>query len=150
MNTNITKTWNVSISEDEVFARCINETLYKASSVDAEGVNEEGLVMQDDDRDQFRMYYTNAVVTLQLILARRMDEPVENNGYDFTFRLQMHDNHDDNILNVLITRCYAYVVKRVLEQWYHADLGSELDKLEIDHCIHYRKKPVRRRVDPLF
>lgn len=150
MDTIITKTWNISISEDEVFARCINETLYKTNSIAAEGVNEDGLTMQDDDRDQFRMYYTNAVVTLQMLLARRMDEPVENNGYDFTFRLQMHDNHDDNILNVLIARCYEYVVKRVLEQWYHTDLGSELDKLEINHCIHYRKKPVRRRIDPLF
>lgn len=149
MDTNITKTWTISISEDEVFARCINGTLYKSKAASEGGMAEDAIVMQDDDRDQFRTYYTNAVMTLQILLARRMDSPVENNGYDFTFTLQMHDNHDDNIKNVLITRCYEYVVKNVLEQWFHTNLGSELDKLEINHCLHFRKHPVRRRVTPL-
>jgi hypothetical protein len=62
----------------------------------------------------------------------------------------MHDNHDNNILPLLINHCYTYVVKKVLEQWYNADLGSELERLEINHCLHFRKHPVRRRIGPLF
>jgi hypothetical protein len=69
---------------------------------------------------------------------------------DVVFTLQMHDNHDNNILPSLNIHCNEFVVKRVLEQWYFVDFGSTLEKLEINHCLHYRKNPVRRRTGPLF
>lgn len=150
MNTNITKTWDIEISEDEVFARCTNESLYQAYVRTAENPKGDAVVMQDDDRSQFRLYLSVAFANLQMLLARRMDSSPAYSGYDVSFTLNMHDNHDDNIKMVLKNHCYEYVVKKVLEQWYHADFGSELEKLEINHCLHYRKNPVRRRVDPLF
>jgi hypothetical protein len=148
MNTTITKTWTISISESEVFSRCVNESLYRANNVSAENTNTDAAVMQEDDKGQFSRYFMVALANLGMILSRRMSKTADyNNG---VFILDMHDNHDDNILPILINNCYEYVVKKVLEQWYHADLGSELDKLEINHCLHYRKNPVHRRVMPLF
>lgn len=155
MNTNITKTWTIEINEDEVFSRCTNESLYQAynrSESDAKG---DAIVIQDDDRGQFRVYFANAIAKLHMLLARRMQEPIFDYcncdcNNDITFYLSMHDNHDNNILPILINHCYNFLVKSILEEWYHVSFGSELEKLEINHCLHYRKHPVRRRVNPLF
>lgn len=144
MNTNITKTWTVEINENDVFARCINESLYHSKG---------GLTaIQDDDKAQFHMYFTSAIAGLNTILARRMETPVcyGDDNVSVVFILHMHDNHDDNILPTLIIHCYDYVVKKILESWYHNNFGSELEKLEINHCIHYRTNPVHRRIRPLF
>lgn len=148
MDTNITKTWTIEINQDEVFARCTNESLYQAYNRHDENPKGDAIVIQEDDKGQFKRYYDAALAGLQILLARRM-------GWHSTcehstiFELHMHDNHDDNILPVLINHCYEYVIKKVLEQWYHVDFGSEIERLEINHCIHYRKHPVRRRVMPM-
>lgn len=151
MNTNITKIWTIEISPDEVFDRCTNESLYQAYNRNEENPKGDAIVMQEDDRGQFMVYFGVAISNLTMMLARRMEEPSEiTNGLSVLFRLQMHDNHDNNILPLLVNHCYSYVVKKVLEQWYHADLGSELERLEINHCLHFRKHPIRRRIGPLF
>jgi hypothetical protein len=154
MNTNITKNWTIEIKEDVVFARCNNETLYQAYNRAEANPKGDAAVIQDDDRGIFRVYFDNAVANLHMLLARRMYEspcPCECDGErEVVFDLMMHDNHDDNMLPILINHCYDYVVKKVLEQWYLRDFGSELVKLEINHCLHYRKNPVRRRIGPLF
>lgn len=153
MDTNITKTWTVVIREEEVFARCTNESLYQAYVRTDDNPKGDAVVMQDDDRNIFRVYFANAISELHMMLARRMDESTFYNeaiGGDIAFSLKMHDNHDDNVLPMLVHHCYEYVVRKVLEQWYRADLGSQLERLEINHCLHYRKNPVRRRIGPLF
>jgi hypothetical protein len=157
MNTNITKTWTISIDADEVFARCSNETLYQSYRRSDAKIDD--MVIGEDDKEQFMVYFDAAVAELYMLLARRMEEAPLNaeNGSEadgannvITFILQMHANHDNTILPVLINHCYAYVVKKVLEQWYLTSFGSELERLEINHCLHYRKHPVRRRIGPLF
>ena len=155
MNTNITKAWTIEIREAEVFARCTNESLYQAYNRIDENPKGDALVIQDDDRGQFRVYFDNAIAGLNMMLARRMCDPCYSHncnegGKTVIFNLFMHDNHDDAVLPVLISNCYDYMVKKVLEQWYHADYGSELSRLEVLHCLHYRKYPVRRRIGPLF
>ena len=148
MNTNITKTWTINISEDKVFAMCVNESLYQAYNRSSDNPKGDAVVMQEDDKGQFAVYFGVALANLRMLLARRMeDSPITNDKT--TFVLQMHDNHDDNILPILIEHCYQYLKKKVLEQWYNADLGSEVEKLEINHCLHYRKRPVRRRITPM-
>ena len=149
MDTNITKTWTVTINEEEVFSRCTNETLYQAYNRMPENPKGDALVIQEDDKAQFRVYFSAAIANLSMLLARRMNEAPARVGYELTFTLNMHDNHDNNILPILINHCYEYVVKCVLEKWYRVDFGSELERLEINHCLHYRKGPVRRRVTPL-
>ena len=138
MNTNITKTWNIEINEDEVFARCTNESLYQAYMRTEQNAKGDMVVMQEDDRAQFNVYFAHAIANLHMLLARRMAEPSFSNEITTTFVLQMHDNHDNNIQPILNN------------QWYHADFGSEIERLEINHCLHYRKHPVRRRIGPLF
>lgn len=153
MNTNITKTWEIDINENEVFSRCTNESLYQSYRRTAGAEGAEQMAMTDDDRAQFRVYYENAIANLHMILSRRIDENMADYCMDcgcVSFYLQMHDNHDNNMLPILINHCYDYVVKKVLEQWYNINFGSELAKLEIKHCLHYRKNPVRRRIGPLF
>lgn len=152
MDTNITKTWTIEISESEVFSRCVNESLYQTSNRGFENGSKDMAAISDDDKAQFHMYFTSAIASLNTILARRMDEPFRygSDCTDVVFTLQMHDNHDDNILPTLIIHCYDYVVKKVLELWFHTNFGSELERFDINHCIHYRKNPVRRRVSPLI
>lgn len=150
MNTNITKTWTVFLNEDEIFSRCVNESLYHVNNRMIEAPNKESLVIQDNDRAQFGIYLSAAAADLRMLLARNMDEHPISSTLSLTFKLNMHDNHDNNIFPILVNHCYEFVVKKVLEQWYHASFGSELEKLEINHCLHYRKKPVRRRIGPLF
>lgn len=150
MNTNITKTWTVTLNEEEIFSRCVNESLYHVTNRMADVPNNEVLIMQDDDREMFSVYLSAAAADLRMILARRMDEDGMTPAIGLTYRLSMHDNHDNNIFPVLVNHCYEFVVKKILEQWYHTNLGSELEKLEINHCLHYRKKPVRRRMGPMF
>ena len=150
MNTNITKTWTIEINQDEVFSRCTNETLYQAYNRTANNPQGDAMAMQEDDEGQFKIYFDAAVANLHMLLARRMEEPPVDSGMTLSFTLQMHDNHDNNMLPILTNHCYSYLVKKVLEQWYGADLGSEMEKLEINHCLHYRKHPVRRRIGPLF
>lgn len=145
MNTNITKTWTIVLSEDEIFSRCVNESLYHVNNRMVEAP-----VIQDDDRAQFGLYLSVAVADLRMMLARRMDEQEITPALSLTFKLNMHDNHDNNIFPILVNHCYEFVVKKVLEQWYHTSFGSDLERLEINHCLHYRKKPVRRRIGPLF
>lgn len=149
MNTNITKTWTITISEDEIFSRCTNESLYQAYNRADANPKGDAMVMQEDDRGLFNMYFAAAIANLQMLLARRMEGYPEHGEYGVVFTLQMHDNHDDNIMSVLTVHCYEYVKRQILEQWYRVDLGSEIEKLEINHCLHYRKHPVRRRVSPL-
>ena len=150
MDTNITKTWTISIEEKEVFSRCTNESLYQAYNRAPENLKGDAVVIQEDDLGQFKLYYSVALADLRMILARRLEESEADYALPSTFVLQMHDNHDNNIFPVLVNHCYEFLVKRVLEQWYHSNFGSELEKLEINHCLHYRKKPVRRRIGPLF
>ena len=145
MNTNITKTWTVVINEDEVFSRCVNESLYQSNRMGGDGI-----VMQDDDRAQFGVYLSAAIAELRMLLARNMDEPEMQTNLGLTFKMKMHDNHDNNVYPILINHCYDFVVKKILEQWYHADFGSAMARLEINHCLHYRKHPVRRRMDPML
>jgi hypothetical protein len=153
MNTNITKTWTIEIKEEDVFARCTNESLYQAYNRAEANPKGDAMVMQEDDYGQFSVYFGNAIANLHILLARRMNDPAYpcscNGIRSVVFELQMHDNHDDNMLNILTTHCYEYVVKQILEQWYHVDFGSALERLEINHCLHYRKNPVRRRLGVL-
>lgn len=150
MNTNITKTWTITLNEDEIFSRCTNESLYHVYNRMGDVPNKESLVIQDDDKAQALLYISVAAAELRMLLARRMKDGGISTSVGLSFVLEMHDNHDNNIFPVLVNHCYEFVVKKVLEQWYHADFGSELEKLEINHCLHYRKKPVRRRIGPLF
>lgn len=153
MDTNITKTWTIEINEDEVFKRCTNETLYQAYNRNEANPKDDAVVIQEDDRGQFSVYFAAAIANLHMLLARRMDEPIWDygeSGAGVTFYLFMHDNHDDNMLPILKVHCYEYVVRQILEQWYHRDFGSQIERLEINHCLHYRKNPVRRRVGPVF
>lgn len=150
MNTNITKVWTIIINESEVFSRCTNETLYQAYNRVDENPKGDSIVIQEDDLGQFHVYFAAAIANLRMLLARRMGDSPISDGLDTTFKLHMHDNHDDNIYPVLVNHCNEYVVKKVLELWYRADFGAELEKLEINHCLHYRRFPVRRRIDPLL
>lgn len=150
MDTNTTKIWTVTLNEDELFARCVNESIYHVENRMGDVPNKDVLIMQDDDRDMFNVYLSSSAAELRLVLARYMGEDETSPAIGLMYRLYMHDNHDNNIFPVLVNHCYEFVVKRILEQWYHTNLGSELEKLEINHCLHYRKRPVRRRMGPLF
>ena len=60
MDTNITKTWTIEINEDEVFARCTNESLYQSYNRMSANPKGDAVVMQDDDKEQFNSYFSYA------------------------------------------------------------------------------------------
>lgn len=150
MNTNTTKTWTITLNEDEIFSRVANESLYHVYNRMGEAPNKESLTIQDDDRAQVSLYISVAAADLRMLFARRMKDDNISPTIGLSYVLNMHDNHDNNIFPIMVNHCYEFVVKKVLEQWYHANFGSELEKMEINHCLHYRKQPVRRRIGPLF
>lgn len=154
MDTNITKTWTIEINEKEVFRRCTNESLYQAYNRTDENPKGDAIVIQDDDYGRFCAYFGTAIANLHILLARRMmDYPYHcdcEGEKVVIFDLLMHDNHDDNMLPILITHCYDYLVRQVLELWFHMEMGSSLTRSEINHCLHFRKRPVRRRIGPIF
>lgn len=148
MNTNVTNTVTVYINSEDVFARCTNETLYQAYSRAEVNPRGDAVVMHDDDKDMFKQYYAVALAELGMLLAKRMSDTADYASG--TFNVMMHDDVSETIGGILKTHCFEFVVRKVLEQWYRADFGSEMEKLEIKHCLHYRRKPVRRRFGPLF
>ncbi len=147
-------TWTISINEEEVFKRVTNETLYEKYMRAAQNPKGDLTAIQDDDEPTFHQYYVRALMDLQLILARRMEFPgggVETNDEKVTtFYLRMSINHEPFVLQPMAEYCLDYLIKKILEQWYHTNFGSEVERENVLHCLHFRRRPVSRRVNPII
>lgn len=151
----ITNVWRVSLHEEEVFHRVTDESLltaYQRARPDAKGV---ATAMTDDDRAYFERYYRAALAELSVLLARRTtrvgggieSEKDEETGFLTTvYTMPMTDNHEYELLDALCSHCLEFVVARVLEKWYgHGnDFGSEDEKEQIKHIVHFRRWPIER------
>lgn len=148
----LTGTWTISINEEEVFKRVTDETLYNMYMRAAKNPKGDLAAIQDDDEPTFHRYYTRALMELQVLLARRMEFPgggVDTTDKVTTFSLRMSMNHEPYVLQPLATYCLEFIIKKVLEQWYQTSFDSETEREGVLHCLHFRRKAVRRRLPPL-
>lgn len=156
----ITSVWTVTLDEKEVFARVTDETLMVAYQRTGQNPKEDGVVMTDDDRAYFERYYREALAALSVLLARRttrvggsiVSRRDEETGYLTTvYTMPMTSNHESELLPALASHCLEFVIAKCLEKWYGhgADFGSESEKAEIRHIIHFRRFPIERPCRPL-
>ena len=150
----ITNIWTVTIYEREVFDRVTDESLMASYQRAAENPKGDGLVITDDDRAFFERYYRAALAELSAVLARRTGKPggsivnnVDDNGMLVSvYNLAMTDNHEAELLPALASHCLEFLIAKVMEKWYGrgADFGSEGEKDQIKHVLHFRRFPIER------
>lgn len=153
------KFWVICVNGDEVFSRVSLDSNYR------EHVRQGGnrYVMLDDDRSLFDVFFKRAVAKLWLKLGR-MSKTVRR-GIKYSdegalLTLEVSSNHVDNMLFDLGTFIERFVDFWVLLQWYDRNnLKEEVVKCEkeaeevlqaIVTLVHYRRKAVKRPIDPLF
>ena len=165
----ITNVWTITIHEQEVFHRVTDESLMSTyqraiahSIAPMKGLapaKNDGMVITDDDRAFFERYYRAALAELSAVLARRttkvggsISNTVDENQMMTTvYTLAMTDNHESALLPALASHCLEFLIARVLEKWYGrgADFGSEQEKDEVKHILHYRRYPIEKPLSTL-
>lgn len=156
----IANVWTIRISEEEVFKRVTDESLMSSYQRAPENVKEDGNVITDDDRAYFERYYRVSLAELSALLARRttrvggsiINEKDEDTGFLTTvYTMPMTDNHESALLPSLASHCLEFMIAKVLEKWYGkgTDFGSETEKGEIRHILHFRRIPIERPQRPI-
>lgn len=157
----ITSVWRITLDEQEVFNRVTDESLLTSYQRAQENAKGDGNVITDDDRAYFERYYRAALAELSVLLARRTTRvggsitstKDETTGFLTTvYTLPMSANHEDELVPSLASHCLEFVIARVLEKWYgHGlDFGSDAEKDEIRHIIHFRRWPIERPGSGLY
>lgn len=155
INRNITNIWTVTIDEREVFSRVTDESLLTSYQRADNNIKEDGSVITDDDRAFFERYYRLSLAELSALLARRttrvggsiINSKDQETGFITTvYTLPMTDNHESALLHALASHCLEFIIARVLEKWYGRglDFGSEAEKEQIRHILHFRRIPIDR------
>lgn len=153
INRTITSVWTITIKEEEVFNRFIDEGIQEGQRRSA--ANAPALVPSDDDRATLHRYYREGLAELSALLARRTTKvggSISNTTDDSTkmlttvFSLGMTCNHESALLSPLASHCLEFLIARLMEKWYGhgSDFGSKYEKDEIRHIIHFRRNPIER------
>ena len=161
INRTITSMWRITLHEEEVFNRVTDESLMTSYQRAPENPKGDGTIITDDDRAYFERYYRAALAELSVILARRTTrvggsiESTKDADTGFlttVYTLAMTANHEDELVHALASHCLEFVVAKVLEKWYGhgADFGSETEKENIKHIIHYRRWPIERPINVFY
>lgn len=154
INKAITNVWTLTIREDEVFKRTVDESLQTAERVAGKAP---ATFISDDDKALFHRYYLAGLSDLNILLARRTARfggsivTVPETGIT-TYTLPMTANHEDELVHSLASHCLEFLIAKILEKWYGpgTDFGSEAEKTSIRSIIHYRRFPIERPVSTLF
>lgn len=154
----ITSVWTITVNEEEVFKRFIDESIQQTERNALKNVG--GITASDDDRAVFHRYYCASLAELSAVLARR----TKRVGGDITntvdpttgfittvYSLAMTENHESELLNSLAAHCLEFLVLRSQERWYGhgADFGATFEKDEVRNIIHFRRFPIERPFRPL-
>lgn len=154
------KFWVVLIDTEEVFVRVSLDSNYREYAMENGG---ERYILLEDDMSVFNRLVKNAIAELWMKLGR-MGKAVDN-GVRYTeditmLRLEVGANHDDNMLFTLGGFIERFIDAWVLKQWFGLnrlqdeeakcarDAASALSSLVT--VAHYRKKAVKRPVNPMF
>lgn len=154
------KFWVVSIDSEELFARIGRDANYREHAMQSGGGK---YVLLEEDRGMFDRLMKSAVGELWLKLARMskmVSKPVLHNEDATLIRLEVHGNYDDHVLFVLDGGVEDFLEGYVLREWYvRNNVRDEAAKCEVAmsgalarilSVVHYRKKAVKRPIDPVF
>lgn len=153
INRTITNVWTITVREEEVFNRFIDEGIQEGRRRSA--ANAPALIPSDDDRATLHRYYREGLAELSALLARRTTRvggSISNTTDEDTkmittvFTLAMTCNHESALLSPLASHCLEFLLARLMEKWYGhgSDFGGEREKGKIRHIIHYRRNPIER------
>lgn len=155
IDRSITNVWTITVEQKEVFDRVTDESLMNSYQRSAQNPKEDGMIITDDDRAYFERYYRLSLAELSALLARRttrvggsiVNHKDPDTGYMTTvFTMPMTDNHESALLHSLASHCLEFLIARVQEKWYGhgTDFGSEAEKQQIRHIIHFRRFSIER------
>lgn len=158
INRTITNVWTVTIMEDEVFNRFIDEGIQEGQRRSA--ASAPSLVPSDDDKATLHRYYREGLAELSALLARRttrvggaITNTTDENTKMITtvFTMPMTDNHESTLLSPLASHCLEFILARLMEKWYGhgSDFGGDYEKGEIRHILHFRRECIERPCRPL-
>lgn len=158
--------WSLNFPKTDLFDLTSANSSYFINQNKDEELRSDSLMILEDDKFLYDSYMKKAIKELIVLLSRRLPKDVEDyaslfekaqqgqaiidNNEKLTINLIMSSNHDSNLISSLHTSCEDFLVKKVMEQWYKADFGSEDAKKDLLHILHYRRKSLARRVRPLL
>ena len=152
--------WEVCIDPEAVLNHVTRDSNYREHALENGG---ERYILMEDDRGLFYRFFRSVVSELWLKLgrmAKRMREGVEYSGDVVVMKLEVSRNHDDNMMFSLGGFIGDYVCSAILRSWYLRNglndealkCGNDADAAlsDVVAVVHYRKRAVRRPIDPLF
>ncbi len=154
------KYWIIRIEADEVFNRVSNETNYREHVMVSGGPK---YVLLEEDRELFDRLFVSAIGNLWLKLGRmskNITQGIRCCESDAILKLAVSENHEDNMLTTLGNFINDFLDAYILHGWYERNnIHDEMIKCEesvaitlnnIISVVHYRKKAVKRPIDPVF
>lgn len=154
------KFWRIGVDSEDVFARVSLDSSYREHVLENGGNR---YVLLEDDMALFDGMVKKAVGVLWLKLGR-MSKGVSG-GLKYSedgamMMLEVSDNCDDNMLGTLGNFVDQFVDAYVLRLWYErnklredvvqCERDAELALEYVVGVVHFRKRAVKRPINPLF
>lgn len=153
INRTITSLWTIVVSESEVLDHFIDEALQESKRRSA--AQAPSVIASDDDKALLHRYYCRSLAELSALLARRTrrvgggignETDPDTKMITTTYFMPMTANHEDSLMEPLGGHCLEFLVASLMEKWYGhgSNFGSEEEKEQIRHILHYRRYPIER------
>lgn len=158
--------WSLKFTKSDLFDEVSANSSYFINQNKDEALKNDSFIILEDDKFLYNTYIQNAIKELIVLLSRRIPQDIADykelfakadvtdvitdNETILVINMIMSSNHDCNLISSLQNFCKNFLIKRVLEQWYKVDFGSEEERKNLLHILHYRRKSVARRVRPLL
>lgn len=154
------KYWVLNMDTEEALNRVSLDSNYREHAMQQGGSR---YVLMEDDQALYALMLKRAVNDLWLKLARMSKAVAGGLKYSddgVVMRLEVSDNYDDNMLFTLGGFVERFIDSCVLRQWYERNnLQAEAVKCGIEaevavgnilNVVHFRKRAVKRPVNPVF
>ncbi|MCM1031554.1 MAG: hypothetical protein NC410_08980 [Oscillibacter sp.] len=154
------KWWKVIIDSDELLNKISLDSNYREHAMEEGG---EKYILMEDDMDLFHKLLHSAMAELWLKIGRMSKYVPDGINYSegvTIFRLEVTRNHDDNMIFSFEEFINDFLINTILKGWYlRNNINEEMLKCDqeaqaalsnVITVVHYRKRPVRRPIDPLF
>lgn len=154
------KWWKVTIDSEELLNKISLDSNYREHAMKEGG---ERYILVEDDAGLFHKLLHSAMAELWLKIGRMskyVPDGVRYSDDATVFRLEVTRNHDDNMLFSFEEFINDFLVYTILKGWYlrnnmndeaaKCDEESKMSLSNVVTVVHYRKRPVKRPIDPLF
>lgn len=158
--TTLVRTWVIILNKEEMFSRVSIRSVYINNKLSPEQ-RAESREMLEDDRIMFGKYFGGSVADLIMLLTRNFSEEFSATNIDadgnITLTVFPTTLMPDSIVFPLEERILQYIESYCLSKWLQTEsgpLGIDAEFSEAQSkllaAIHYRRKGLRRPIDPLF